>query len=580
VNQELSEFLASEQEFQQWDFGRLAQQEEFLTSTVRYKMLSGGFGTGKTSVLCAAVIWLLTQIPKNLGYLGRLDGKALRQTTLIAMQDMLHPSMYTRNDQQGRLTMKPEFGGSTLIYGDFKDINDLKNHPLGFFAIDQAEEVSESIWNFLAGRLRRKVPILTANHERQYRILGRCGVSEPEDPRHYALKGDARCRLCGVNLPAFSERLPKNAKELPDDLRVPPWDLIVYNRYGLGVCNPEGSDHWIYQMFPGLPDKDGNLSRGTESKNLRGKVQAWHTDTYDGLTAGFIDHDYVSDLEAKYQSNPAMYNRYLLGRWVAAEGLVYPGFNNERHVIDRTSQRFGTNSGAPVVPSNVPVYEYIDHGTTSPTAIGWVALEQCECGCEKDNFFVIAEHYEAEKPVSHHAQIMKVIRSQIPNQIMTTYLDSAAFAKNYSKFKGDEDQLYGISDEYMDHGIWCVRNQKDWDTGYNRLTELLLDDPEHVHPVTGEKGAPHFLVFNSCQNMINEFERYKWKENRLKDSYKEEPIDRDDHHMDGLNGFFASRPAGKPPGATDKFGIEANRQHVEEQLLMDQQRSMSWMAMA
>ena len=150
--------------------------------------------------------------------------------------------------------MKPEYGGSTLIYGDFKDLNDLKNHPLGFFAIDQAEEITEPIWNFLSGRLRRKVPILTADFKRQYRVIGKKSCyAELEDKRHYAIHGDTACRYCGIKLPKFSERLPKNAKELPEDLRVPPWDLIIYPRYGLGVCNPEGTDHWIYRLFPGQP---------------------------------------------------------------------------------------------------------------------------------------------------------------------------------------------------------------------------------------------------------------------------------------------------------------------------------------
>lgn len=576
MNQELEEFLSTEKEFTKWDFGRLAQQEEFLSSPIRYKMLSGGFGSGKTSVLCAAVISLLTQIPKNLGFLGRLDGKALRQTTMIALQDMLHPSMYTRNDQQGRMTMKPEYGGSTLIYGDFKDLNDLKNHPLGFFAIDQAEEVDEVVWDFLCGRLRRKVPILTEDHVRQYRVSGVCYAADLDNRRHYAIQGDTKCRSCGANLVPFSEKLPKNAKDLPEDMRIPPWDLIIYPRFGLGVCNPEGTDHWIYQTFPGLPDKDGNLGRGTQKANLKEKVQAWHTDTYDGLAAGFLDHEYVSDLEAKYQSNKAMSLRYLMGRWVAAEGLVYPGFTLDRHVIDRRAVR--ASDGKPVVPAHLPVYEYIDHGTTAPTAVGWVAIEACECGCQQDNFYLIAEHYEAEKPVSYHAAIIKAIRGQIPNQILATYLDSAAFAKTYAKFKGDEDKLYAISDEYHDHDIWCVRNQKDWDTGYNRITELLLDDPTHCHPVTGQPGAPHFLIMNQCHNAITEFERYKWKQNRLTDRVSEEPVDRDDHHMDGLNGLFASRPATKAPGATDQYGIEAISKHVEEQLLIDSQRHLSHMA--
>ena len=335
MNKELDEFLSSDTEYTQYNFGRLWQQEEFLTSPIRYKMLSGGFGTGKTSILCGTIIWLLTQIPKNLGYLGRLDGKALRQSTMVALESMLHKSMYTRNDQQGRLTFKREYGGSTLIYGDFKDLNDLKNHPLGFFAVEQAEEIEEPIWDYLSGRLRRRIPMLSEEGKKQFRVI--TGKSCPNivveelDKRHFAYEGDTVCRYCGGNLPPYSVMLPKNAKELKEEERKPPWDLIIYPRFGIGVCNPEGTEHWIYKMFPGLPDRDGNLSEGTDNPKLKGKVQAWHCDTYDGLMAGFIDQEYVSDLEAKYQSNQAMFDRYLISAELRPELCRYLSHTPIRH---------------------------------------------------------------------------------------------------------------------------------------------------------------------------------------------------------------------------------------------------------
>jgi hypothetical protein len=72
------------------------------------------------------------------------------------------------NEAKGFIQLKAEVGGSKLIYGDFKDLNDLKNMPLGFFAIDQMEEVPQSVFDYLVGRIqtadtntcRRAPPIL------------------------------------------------------------------------------------------------------------------------------------------------------------------------------------------------------------------------------------------------------------------------------------------------------------------------------------------------------------------------------------------------------------------------------------
>ena len=41
-----------------------------------------------------------------------------------------------------------------------------------------------------------------------------------------------------------------------------------------------------------------------------------------------------------------------------------------------------------------------------------------------------------------------------------------------------------------------------------------------------------------------EVELYKWKKARNTSTFSEEPVDKNDHHMDAWNGFLASRPAG------------------------------------
>ena len=510
----------------QWDWSRLPAQQAFLEATNPFTVFSGGFGTGKTTVLCAKLL-LLLMIPNNLGYLGRLDGKALRASTMQSLDEML-PKEYLaqKNDQKGFLRLRPEYGGSKLIYGDFKDLNDLKNIPLGFFAIDQMEEVPEDVWKYLVGRLRRKNPILHSGM-RQYWVHGQCSKS---DTRHFALQNDTRCRLCQSKLPAFNETTPQDAKD-------PIWDLLRYRTYGFGVCNPEGPSHWIYQYFPGLPGQHGISGPGKEG------YVAFNATTREGLNAGFIGRDYVENMEHLYKDLPLMWDRYLLGKWVEAEGVVYPTWKRDQSLIPRYASK---HDGTPLFDSNDDCFEYIDHGLAAPTAVGWVIIKECDCGCAKLNYYVVDEHYEGEKPVSYHAQQIRAHRERIPYEIKGTYLDSQAFSRTLIGQKGTprEDSLYSVADEYMDHNIMPVPNQKDWDTGYNRINELLSLDPDHIHPVTGKTGAPHLFVLDRCQHFIKEIEAYKWKKarNSIAGDFKEEPQDGNDHHMDGLNGFLASRP--------------------------------------
>lgn len=521
----LTATLQEEGEQQQWDWSRLKAQQDFLTAPETFTMFSGGFATGKTSVLCAKVC-LLLMVPNNLGYLGRLDGKALRASTMQSLYEML-PERYLaqHNDQKGFLKLVPELGGGKLIYGDFKDFNDLKNIPLGFFAIDQAEEVPEDVWKFLVGRLRRKNPVLR-DGQRQYWVDGQCVGNN----RHFALQGDTRCRVCKAKLVTFSERIPQGHA-------TPIWDLVCYHNYGFGVCNPEGPSHWIFQYFPGLPGRHGISGPGKEG------YRSFHASAWEGREAGFGKPDYVPNMELLYKDQPLMWERYLEGKWVEAEGLVYPAWKHEYSVIPRYATRY---DGEPLFDSNDGMWEYIDHGLAAPTAVGWVIIKDCTCGCGKQNFFLIDEHYEGERPVSYHSLQIKAHRERLPYPIRGTYLDSQAFSRTLLGQKGTprEDQLYSVADEYIDHGITTVPTQKDWDVGHNRINELLVLDPLHVHPVTGIPGAPHLFVLDKCHFFIKEIEGYKWKKarNRIGLDYQDEPMDGNDHHMDAINGFLASRP--------------------------------------
>lgn len=526
----LDTLLEQSGEFLQYDWDRSPLQRDYLLSDAPFTMYSGGFGLGKTTALCQKAGLYSLGIPGNLGYLGRMDGKALKQTTLQVLIEMLPKDSYTKNDQAGLLTFKPQYGGSKIVYGDFKDLGDLKNHPLGWFGIDQAEEVPVEVWDYLTGRLRRRIPILSDHGLRQYRVIGLC----PKDNggRHYATFGMQKCVWCRQSLPPFNDR-PVSSTEAA------PWDLVIYNRYGTGVANPEDPNHWIFKYFPGLPSYQGLSGPGLEGH------KAFHGTIYDGLAAGFVDSKYVKALEQQYSHNKMMFDRYLMGVWVAAEGLVYPGWSRKDNVIDQWKPR---HDGSDLVPRDLGVYEYIDHGLTAPTAVGWVVPVDCECGCNKTDYFILAEHYVGGRGTPYHATCIKSIRAQLERPVLASYLDSQAFSKVQTRTKAELadnpnlDELYSYADQYLEHDVFVMPNQKAWDAGYDRITSLLEFDPDHLHPVTGRKGAPHLYVFSTCQHFIAEIEGYKWKKIKLSDSHREEPVDRDDHHMDGFNGLLTSRP--------------------------------------
>ena len=524
---QVSQWLNEHGESPAWDWERLPTQKDFIVSPKTFTMYSGGFGTGKTYGLVAKVLGLMTGVPNNLGMLARQDGKALRQTTLLTLLEMIPKSWIAAHDsQKGVLKLHQAVGGSALIYGDLKDKGDLKNHNLGFFAVDPAEDMEWNSWQFLAGRLRRRTPIIDPETKlRQYLVEGGC-----QGQTHHYVKGAniKVCQQCGSDLPSFDERTNPNTGR-------PYWDMIIYPRFGFGVCNTEDPNHWIYEKFSNLPGPGNERSQGIEG------YEAFSATTYDGMSAGFVDQAYVRGLELTYKNNPLMYDRYLLGKWVTAEGRVFPEFSKENHVYCPEEKRY---DGEVLHPDWLPIHEYIDPGISATTAVGWVVVEHCNCGCGKPNFYVVDEHYVASPIPEYHCQQIKEKRSTLGRHVVSTEMDEQSFSKtNIQKLTTtNESRLYSLAQLYIEGGIFVRRNQKDWDSGHARLSAALAEDPNHINPFTGKQGAPHFFVSMNCRWFIKEILNYKWKKRKTDSQQTEEPVDKDDHHMDGIISFMAGRP--------------------------------------
>jgi hypothetical protein len=144
------------------DLDRLPQQHAFIFDwQYRFRAYGGGLGNGKTSAGCA-LAWLLSvSFPGNRGLICRWDGKELRQTTMSELRGLIPSTLIEKqNDQMGYLKFKPQYGGSEIIYSDLKELRAIKNLNLGWFWIDQAEEVTDEHWTLLVSRLRKQTPLM------------------------------------------------------------------------------------------------------------------------------------------------------------------------------------------------------------------------------------------------------------------------------------------------------------------------------------------------------------------------------------------------------------------------------------
>lgn len=139
------------------------KQTDFILSDKRFTCYSGGFGNGKTTAGCLKGL-LLSSMPGNFGLIGRLTYPELRDTTRKSFFELCPPEYYEpanggewkRSENYLKLV-----NGSEIIFRHMDDISEkeLLSLNLGWFYIDQAEEVGEKVFMILQSRLRlNRVP--------------------------------------------------------------------------------------------------------------------------------------------------------------------------------------------------------------------------------------------------------------------------------------------------------------------------------------------------------------------------------------------------------------------------------------
>ncbi|MEM5807066.1 MAG: phage terminase large subunit [Candidatus Aenigmatarchaeota archaeon] len=134
------------------DYNPLPWQRELHLSNATFKCAVGGFGSGKTRWLIEEAIHLLLKYPNNYGVILRKTYPELDDTTKKLFLDRIPPVLI--KDIKEAKREYTFVNNSKVIFRAFSDLNKIKNLDIGFFAIDQAEELSEPYFWLLASRFK------------------------------------------------------------------------------------------------------------------------------------------------------------------------------------------------------------------------------------------------------------------------------------------------------------------------------------------------------------------------------------------------------------------------------------------
>ncbi|WP_328585614.1 PBSX family phage terminase large subunit [Christensenella intestinihominis] len=240
-------------------------------------------------------------------------------------------------------------------------------------------------------------------------------------------------------------------------------------------CNPEGPKHWFKENWI------DNIGAGEKQKNL--------------IYLHFTMDDNLSlseAVKARYRSQftGLFYQRYILGLWKIAEGLVYPMFDEKKHVVHEA-------------PKGGLYYISVDYGTRNPFSAG-----------------------------------LYCINGKVATKIKEVYHDSRREEKRAMEDcqKTDEEyytMLEELAGDYVIQAVvidpsaasfkTCIKRHRKFSTR-NAHNEVL----DGIRNTATMLNVGMLKIHEDCKDTIREFGLYCWNAEAKKD----EVVQENDHALD------------------------------------------------
>jgi hypothetical protein len=245
-------------------------------------------------------------------------------------------------------------------------------------------------------------------------------------------------------------------------------------------------------------------------------IEIFEASTYDN--AQNLPADYIAALEAKYTGK--MRDRYLLGKWVAFDGVVYQDYDASVHrVSDRHLQAHLSSLRDSGEQFNV--VEAYDLGLTVPSCYLYALVDSAQ------NVYITDGFYKAPFDLQEQVRAMSEIRGAHNTDEINA--DPAIFRKN--------SVVNGVpiapAQLFAEKGIRMRRAPNERMSGIVNVMQYLRMQKTVVNPFTGELGAPKLYFSDKLSFLHDEFNTYRWRKDR-NDASTDTTVDKDDHAMDTL----------------------------------------------
>jgi hypothetical protein len=247
-----------------------------------------------------------------------------------------------------------------------------------------------------------------------------------------------------------------------------------------------------------------------------------------------LSAEYIESLESTFHGQQR--DRYLLGKWSAYEGLVYPDYSDDIHMI---SKEQADDYLEKLISKHVVVQaiEGYDFGLVSPSCylLGFID--------DRGRVILIDGFYRPNFNVFNQPDLIKEIRANYFGRLEfdeAIYADPACFRKQViSGYKSTGDTIANI---FRDADIRMRPSSNDINAGIAKVSAYLngtraTPSPFHDNLPQG----PMLFATTQLDFWHNEMTNYFWKRNP-QNAFIDEPLDRDDHAMDATKYLIAKLP--------------------------------------
>ncbi len=235
-----------------------------------------------------------------------------------------------------------------------------------------------------------------------------------------------------------------------------------------GTCNPDSPNHWFLKFL----ESDADIFRQ-------------HYTIYDNP---MLPESFVKNLEREYRGT-VYFERFILGKWALAEGLIYPMFSESRHISSDMLE-------------GGEYYISIDYGTLNPCSMGlWCVNGKTAMRIRE--FYHDGRKSGRQMTDEEYYDELEKLSGNLPVSYIIIDPSAASFIETVRR-----------------HGRFTVKKARNEVLDGIRFTAgLLAEDKIKIH--------------TSCKGIIAEFTSYRWDEQ----SDTDRPIKQNDHAMDDLRYF-------------------------------------------